>query len=416
MASQRLFIDLFAGCGGLSLGLRQAGWSSLFAVEAHPHAFETYKKNHLHVLGDWPSWLPATPHRVEGLMTDHRRELANLAGSVSLVAGGPPCQGFSTAGRRQPGDPRNAMVRHYLDFLKLVQPELVLLENVRGFTTMQHEGRNTYSDFVCEQLEGIGYQVWSQMLIASDWGVPQRRPRFFVIASRQKVRGVDPFLRLRVARSDFLKSRELPIDREVSVAEAIDDLRTTGKPLVQCIDGGVSGFHQIAYGQPRDPQGYLKLMRRGAAGAPNGLRLPRHSLATQNRFEEVQRTCTPGRPLSIDDRNRLKSLKRSFTPLAASLPSCTVTTLPDDILHYAEPRILTVRECARLQSFPDSFELCGPYTTGGPQRRNACPRYTQIGNAVPPLLAEAIGEMLSGLLNVVPKLRLKRGEVVEVST
>jgi DNA (cytosine-5)-methyltransferase 1 len=139
-------------------------------------------------------------------------------------------------------------------------------------------------------------------------------------------------------------------------------------------------------------------MRDGAAGTPNGLRLPRHAETTRNRFDEVLRTCVRARPLTVADRKRLGMLKQSFTPLAANQPSCTVTTLPDDVLHYAEPRILTVRECARLQSFPDSFELSGPYTTGGPQRSTACPRYTQVGNAVPPLLAEAIGEVLLALV------------------
>nr|WP_281367411.1 DNA cytosine methyltransferase [Sphingomonas chungangi] len=412
---KRYYIDLFSGCGGLSLGLRKAGWTSLFAVEAHAHAFETYKENHLRSPEEWPAWLPIAPSRIENLISDHRRELRGLAGSVSLVTGGPPCQGFSTAGRRRANDPRNAMVRHYLDFLKLVEPELVLLENVRGFTTMTHETGGSYAQFVRAELESLGYRVWSELLMASEWGVPQRRPRYFVIAARgPRLRGIDPFLRLRVARRTFLETRGLPVDREVTTEEAIGDLVTAGKRLVACDDGGVGGFQQIAYEPSARPTAYQALMRATADGPPNGLRLPRHSESTQARFQTVLATCKPGRPLDVGDRERLGMLKRSFTPLAADQPSCTVTTLPDDMLHYSEPRILTVRECARLQSFPDTFEFRGPYTTGGLGRASACPRYTQVGNAVPPLLGEAIGEMLRGLIDRRSELFDQRDEIPKV--
>ena len=90
--------------------------------------------------------------------------------------------------------------------------------------------------------------------------------------------------------------------------------------------------------------------------------------------------------------------KRTTTPLDGQAPAPTVTTLPDDLVHYSDPRTMSVREHARLQSFPDWFSFRGPYTSGGSQRRRACPRYTQVGNAVPPLLAEGLGETLIGLL------------------
>ncbi len=392
------FIDLFAGCGGLSLGLRRAGWNSLFAVESHPDAFATYRQNHFNSANRWPEWLPVEPTKIEQLIADHRRNLEALAGTVGLVAGGPPCQGFSTAGRRRADDPRNRMVRYYLDFLKLVRPQLVLLENVRGFTTMLREDSVSYATHVVTELEALGYKVWSELLVASDWGVPQRRPRFFVVAALgEGLAGIDPFLRLRVGRSNFLASRGLPVDREVTAQEAIEDLRVEDADLITCQDGGIAGFKQIRYKPPHESFGYLALMRGGATGAPSGLRLPRHSPSVSARFAEILRSCKRGRPLSLEDRVRLGMQKRSLTPLAADRASCTITTLPDDVLHYAEARILTLRECARLQSFPDSFEFLGPYTTGGPQRHKACPRYTQVGNAVPPLLGEAIGETLLGL-------------------
>ena len=407
------FIDLFAGCGGLSLGLRRAGWTSQFAVEAHPDAFATYSHNLIREPSAWPEWLPQKAMRIEQLICDHRRNLTELRGHVDLVAGGPPCQGFSAAGRRRADDPRNRMVRHYLDFLRLVEPRLVLLENVRGFTTMQFDDVGSYAAHVTEELEGMGYRVWSEMLVASEWGVPQRRPRFFVVASRDKgLEGIDPFLRMRVGRRQFLRSRGLPVDNEVGVAEAIGDLKTNGSTLVPYHGGG--GFMEITYTVPAAPTGYLALMRNGASGRPTGLRLPRHSRIVTERFNNILSTCRAGVPLSSEDRTRLGMRKRSLTLLAAEKPSCTLTTLPDDMVHYDEPRILTMRECARLQSFPDSFEFLGPYTTGGDRRREACPRYTQVGNAVPPLLGEAIGEVLLTLSSIAQKGR-DRSEIVEMA-
>ena len=138
-------------------------------------------------------------------------------------------------------------------------------------------------------------------------------------------------------------------------------------------------------------------MRDGFTGSPSDMRIPRHSDLVRERFRAILDTCERGRSVSADDRDRLGLRKRATTPMSADLPSPTVTTLPDDIVHYDEPRILTVRENARLQSFPDWFSFRGPYTTGGKKRRLSCPRYTQVGNAVPPLLSEAIGEMLAGL-------------------
>lgn len=395
------FIDVFAGCGGLSLGLARAGWRGVFGVERHPQAFQTLKHNLIdgeHGHYDWPEWLPVAPHVLEELIDEFSERLIQLRGSVDLVAGGPPCQGFSTAGRRNPQDPRNKMVQQYLGFIELVQPAMILIENVRGFTTMQvGQGfEKSYSDYVISELNRLGYDVWTTVLIASDWGVPQRRPRFFVIGiKRNLVGGVDPFLRLRVMRKAFLESKGLSTDHPVSSEMAISDLETAAGALIPCEDGGVRGFQQLDYHEPEILSAFQRLMREGATAAPDGLRLPRHSAPIRDRFETILSTCKPGRHLSQKDRSKFDSQKRTLTPLAAHLPSCTITTLPDDILHYSEPRILTVRECARLQSFPDWFSFRGPYTTGGPRRRESCPRYTQVGNAVPPLLAEAIGIMLA---------------------
>ncbi|MBI1179840.1 MAG: DNA (cytosine-5-)-methyltransferase [Alphaproteobacteria bacterium] len=414
------YIDLFAGCGGLSLGLRRAGWRLRFAVEAHTDAFATYKHNLLRDEDgsvEWPDWLPREPHDIVKLLADHPLSLAGIAGQVELIAGGPPCQGFSTNGRRNKDDPRNLMVSSYLELVRLVEPQIVLIENVRGFTSMRLRDGETFSDFVAGELDRLGYDTWRSLLYASEWGVPQRRPRFFLVAVRKGlITGVDPFQRLRTFRRSFLEARGLPSDRPVSAAEALGDLVTLGRELELDPAFGKLGFRRLVYQEPGEMCGYIARAREGADGSPTDMRLPQHSPAVAARFASILATCERGRSISPRDRQRLGIKKRSTTPMSADMPSPTVTTLPDDIIHYAEPRILTVREHARLQSFPDWFSFQGPYTSGGPQRRTACPRYTQVGNAVPPLLAEAIGEMLGGLLTPLAlKNRAKREDVGEVA-
>ncbi|MBA9065644.1 DNA (cytosine-5)-methyltransferase 1 [Methylobacterium fujisawaense] len=400
------FIDAFSGCGGLALGLLNAGWRGSFAIEKHPHAFQTLSANLIHgdrVRFDWPEWLNTSAHDIADLLERSIDNLRALRGRVDMISGGPPCQGFSTAGRRRPDDPRNVLTEHYLRLVEAIRPRVILIENVRGFDipmkgAPRNDGR-TYAAYVMRRLEDLGYDVWSRIVLASDWGVPQNRPRFLIVGVQGGVAaGIDPFLRMDVLRGKFLRSKDLDPATPVSASEAIGDLVADGRPHVPSCDADVAGFDQIHYEEPRQPGPYLRMMRAGMAGrSPDGLRLPKHGATVAGRFREVLATCQPGRSMSPADRERIGMRKRSLTPLSPSRPACTITTLPDDVIHYAEPRILTVRECARLQSFPDWFSFKGPYTTGGPRRAHGCPRYTQVGNAVPPLMAEGIGLALLGI-------------------
>ncbi|WP_440409442.1 DNA cytosine methyltransferase [Neorhizobium petrolearium] len=389
------FIDLFAGCGGLSWGLSAAGLRPRFAIEAHADAFATYSANLID--HNWPDWLPQTPHDITSFLANYGDKLDALRGQVDLVAGGPPCQGFSMNGRRNPSDPRNKMVSSYLEVIERVSPTLVLLENVRGFTSMQHEEGGMFSDYVARKLRTLGYDVWTRLIHAAEWGVPQRRPRFFLVAVRNGLlKGIDPFDRMRVARREFLLSRGLSLEG-TPAKDALVDLETADRVLVDDAEFGHRGFKSIRYESVVKLPPFASLMRRQAKGQPTDLRLPIHSKEVTRRFAEILATCLKGRCLSPEDRQRLSIKKRSTTPIHPDQPSPTVTTLPDDMIHYSEPRVLTVREHARLQSFPDTFRFTGPYTSGGARRKSACPRYTQVGNAVPPLLAEALGEMLMSL-------------------
>ena len=399
-----IFIDLYAGCGGLSLGLIQAGWSGLFAIEKSPLAFETFKHNLIdrgHKGFNWPDWLECEPMPISRLLGKHRPNLEALNGKVDLIAGGPPCQGFSLAGSRNKNDPRNKLVHDYLKVVNIVSPTFLLLENVKGFD-VAFKGRTarsrtkSYAKYVVEYLTRIGYQVVDTKFInCAEYGIPQRRSRYFLAAVRKSC-NYSPFEVLADIRSEFLTGKGLEPGKPVTVREAISDLQVIGKKLIPSMDSNVGGFIQIQYEAPAKLSAYQSLLRRGMinGATPTDLRLPRHREEIVKRFSEILEKCEKGKMICKADREYFGLKKRTITPLSPTEPSTTITTLPDDMIHYSEARILTVRENARLQSFPDWYSFKGKYTTGGKARKNECPRYTQVGNAVPPLLAEALGAAL----------------------
>lgn len=401
------FVDLCAGCGGLSLGLMSAGWRGVFAVEKNADAFKTLKFNLLCKKDKkfyWPDWLPEKEISLEELTENHAAELKGLRGKIDLLAGGPPCQGFSTFGRRNASDPRNQVFRHYLKVVELLQPKMVLMENVKGILcpfkgTDAPKDENgqplVYAEIIKRALHDE-YEVSSRILHAKDYGVPQNRPRYILVGIKKGLLAAagpnisDFFDLLAKNRKGFLDSKNLG-NTQPAVHHAISDLLRDGGILHDCIE--TPRFKQGAYG--KQTTNYQRLMHGDMNGdIADSHRFARHKPTTIEKFAWFQKRCTPGRKIEQDERGKYANKKHTVCVLDPNQPAPTVTTLPDDIIHYSEPRILTVREMARLQSFPDWFEFKGKYTTGGNRRTKECPRYTQVGNAVPPLLAEAIGRTL----------------------
>lgn len=395
------FIDLFAGCGGLSLGLSKAGWRGVFAIEKNEDAFKTFSHNFnkKKVLKfDWPKWLPQQAISTAELLAEYRENLTKLRGEIDLIAGGPPCQGFSFAGRRNADDPRNKLKDEYLEIVDIIRPKFLVFENVKGFTAkFKGSEKLTHSEQVIKQLENLewgGYCTFSSVLDASLFGVPQPRPRFILIAVRTDLLEGDsdmpnPLENIDAHAKKFRKRKKLN-GHDISVQEAISDLEVSSSGTCDSVD--TNGFEQIVY-RLESKSDFQRLMKKDLASgkSANSLRLARHRPETLSKFIEILNTCPKGKSLPKEFREKYNIKKQCFTPLHPHEMSKTVTTLPDDLLHYSEPRILTVRECARLQTFPDWFEFLGKYTTGGARRKQECPRYTQVGNAVPPLMAEALG-------------------------
>lgn len=394
------FIDVFAGCGGLSLGLMRAGWRGLFAVEKDKFAFETLKANLLDSQDvhrfEWPSWLNQTPFCVMELLEQYGALLSGLEGKVDLLAGGPPCQGFSSAGRREASDPRNTLMRGYLQLVQKIKPKGVLVENVLGIAVdfvneESDKKRINYANELIEELS-VSYRVYWRSIDVSDFGVPQARTRFFLLGLRKDVQTgtADPFAILDQVRLPFLRSKGLVVP--TNSQSAISDLEIGRNGTMDCCES--PGFKSIAYIGPKT--NYQRLMRAGYDNvAPSCTRLAKHRPEIVSRFAQIIELChSNGRlnvSLSREIREAFGIKKQALRVLDPDNPSPTITSMPDDLLHYKEPRTLTVRENARLQSFPDWFEFRGNYTTGGERRKKEVPRFTQVANAVPPLMSEVLG-------------------------
>ncbi|MFT4936991.1 MAG: DNA (cytosine-5)-methyltransferase 1, partial [Pseudoalteromonas distincta] len=318
------YIDVFAGCGGLSLGLHRAGWRGLFAIEKDAFAFATLQANFLtegaRFSYDWPSWLPQQPSTVEGVIAKHRDQLLALRGKVDLLAGGPPCQGFSSAGRRRADDPRNVMVDRYLELVEIVQPKVILLENVRGFTLdfKARAGGGTRENAAAQLSRKLSehYEVEAQILRACDFGVPQNRPRFILVGTRKEL-GLEggALADLRVSKAIVLQGYGL--GATTSAQDAISDLEIGRNDLHPCPDS--TGFEAIGYTGPITP--YQRAMRDGHEGRTSDTRLAKHTPAIRERFADIIQMCREegrsNRQLSPEMRAKLGITKMATRVLDA---------------------------------------------------------------------------------------------------
>ena len=410
MGSKPTYIDLFAGCGGLSLGLHQSGWKGIFAIEKSPYAFSTLKHNLIDHLNHfkWPEWLEKTQHDINEILKSKKSELKKLRGSIDLVVGGPPCQGFSTAGRREESDHRNELISSYIKFIRLVQPKIIFFENVKGFTQRFEKNRSKgikYSEFVQKALrrsgkEFRGYEVYGELIDFSQFGIPQKRTRFILVGIRKDIFECSDFTPkfffelLKNNRASFLKSKGLSLNQ--NLRDAISDLLERNG-TVACPDS--HGFLSAVYSEAIGP--YQELMRSKVSlnSIPDSHRFAKHGKETTFLFQTLLSNAPAGRKIGGKERDIFNIKKRGIVILDPDKPAPTLTSHPDDYVHYCEPRILSVREYARIQTFPDWFEFKEKYTTGGKLRIVEVPRYTQVGNAIPPLFSEQAGLALKQILN-----------------
>jgi len=409
-------IDLFAGCGGLSLGLHEAGWGGLFAIERDPMAFETLSHNLIQAganystYENWPDWLPKTNHDIVALLKDpaFRKNVSELRGKVTLMAGGPPCQGFSVGGKRDGADERNTLVFQMLDMVGLVRPRVVLIENVEGiarrFVARPGEDKTSVADAVIERLAEMGYTGTFEVLDASMFGVPQARKRVAIVGVQDCPLDGEELRNLFVnAIKNAVKSVRahwgLHPTKHVTAEEAIHDLH--GGSRLPCPDS--EKFDSATYVDAASS--YAKAMRRGhlTGSVPNSHRFSKHGSRITELYQLAHDTQPPGR-LSKAFLLANETKKDKKVLIDKDKVVSTITTHPDEFIHYMEPRNITVREMARFQSFPDDFHFYGRYTINGPRRKLDVARCSQVGNAVPPLLAEGLGHAIREVLSIIDSI------------
>lgn len=519
-------IELFSGCGGLSLGLEQAGFELTFANELSPMAGETFAYNLLGEdldnlakknkksdkaywissqfndlsrrlrenpfeypeLGSGVTDIPDNQSLLKGKLLvgniihlnqllESRPELLEAvkdgfgANGVDLVSGGPPCQSFSMAGLRKKDCDKNSLPWEFAKFVGMIQPKFVILENVSGILrAFKEDGISYHAWFeVAKVFASKGYIPLCLHINARLAGVPQNRPRFIMIGIREDVYQdissslskaesvlfspcIDLFQKIKAGkavdinsyhcfdakeekdcnlfRSSFLSS--LVGQVEVSVKEAIHDLRLNSSSRKSNFVRKLNNQFQSVLGKVgakanHDPRKNSPLVKRRFRiyqvmqqcsrdmnkEVFNILKGESLSLseATWNVLKDQEFMSEKGVYIRFDSKlefiNYLlqhPTKKRTQRALDALEPAPAALSIPDDACHYDdhELRTLTVREMARIQSFPDTYIFRSKVTTGGKMRRFEVPQYTQVGNAVPPLLGLKLGHSIQDLLDRLP--------------
>ena len=409
-------IDLFAGCGGLSLGLEQAGFHPLLFSELNLSAAETYLANRLDEdiipIGDV---YQLTDANLKLLQIYWRQRGVN---DIDLVCGGPPCQGYSGIGHRRTFKldkkdiPSNHLYQEMSRVVRCVKPRMFLFENVRGLLTArwspEGEKGELFRDVFAEFKAIPGYTVRWQLVHAKDYGVPQNRPRILLVGIRNDVIEATTQLSLMETHADVdlptaVRDGFLPQPSGVppNLVELLSDLEDA--------DYRKNGSTQK---YPRAPQSSiqseLRTTRKGEVMA-KGAAVTDHEYSDHADYIREKFAHMIANNGEIPEQFQTKKFAQRVFPKewGTNGPNMTATSLPEDYVHYSQPRGPTVREWARIQSFPDWYIVCGPRTTGGRRRAGDpdagiwdrdVPRYTQIGNAVPVLLARKVGEHLISIL------------------
>lgn len=333
------FIDIFSGCGGFSTGLEMAGHRCLLGVDFNQDAVDSFAVNH--------PFSESYCGDIRDLSSQKLYSLLNGRKTVDMVVGGPPCQGFSTVGKGKVDDERNSLFREFVRVVKLLRPKIILFENVTGM--LAQKNRNTLRA-IFNEFETLGYHMDAQVMSAEEFSVPSRRRRAIIMG----VKG---------------GSSNYPVPNKnkehfVTVSEALENLTS--------IDGNVYN-HCTVSAKIKNKEDYNRLKH-----IPHGAGI---------RYERDQKQYLPRSLWYKVDWTKLREKRFRQTRLQRlgwDRPSPTILTSRTSYYHPSENRYLTVREAAACQSFPNEFVFRGSLTSA----------FRQIGNAVPPLMAMAIGEAL----------------------
>ena len=416
-------IDLFCGCGGMAEGLIKSGFDIVFANDISEFASDTYIQRHRQlglIDGKDYCFYKGDIHNVTGdfikksvLSLEKNANKSDF--KIDAVFGGPPCQGFSMAGKRDKNDPRNMLFKEYLRVVSEISPEYVVMENVVGFLSTKlddyvgcdgeiYKGEESLApNILIKEFSKIGYKTLKpRVLDASDFGVPQYRKR--VIFYAYKIGAKKP---------NYPK----PIKKRISLADAIGDFydKEYTSPYIcarkkNCSPDALKNNERTIAKKLTEERFSLYLDGESTSNVKKRVKESGIDLSSCKELVEhlsnelgIKKTAVielyKRKDLSDSKIDLLFTKKNVRKKLRKDLPALTVVTIPDDYINPFNNSIFTVRELARIQSFDDDFVFYGKRTTGGKLRKKETPQYTQVGNAVPPLLAYNIGKSIASLIN-----------------
>lgn len=358
-------IDLFCGCGGLSEGFEDAGFKIVVGNDVDKDMIESFKLNH-----------PTAKAISEDINKISANELLENTGvlkdNISVVIGGPPCQGFSTVGDRKQDDPRNKLFYQFVRIVKEVNPKVFVMENVTGLLTMEN---GKVKDVIKNEFENLGYDVKYSILKAEDYGVPQKRRRVFFVG--HKINN---------------KTFEFPLpthgESNSTGQLTLSSINNNLKPVLTVWDA-IGDLPEINCGESKDkydnePKNDFQRFLRNGQSTLIDHKAPNHTEIMIKRMEKIKQGQNHS---NLPQELKLNSgYPNIYGRLIANEPADTITgncgciSAPGRFIHPFKHRALTVREAARLQSFRDSKKFEG----------SQMKKYKQVGNAVPPLLAKAL--------------------------
>lgn len=344
-------IDICCGAGGFSLGFENAGFTTILALDKWKDAIDTFNVNRKKKVGQSIDINDYDNEKLRMLIKDNE---------VDGIVGGVPCQGFSTLGLRQVDDERNSLYLEYVRFVEVVKPKFFVLENVKGLLTLNG---GFFKEDILERFSNLGYNVTFKVLKASNYGVPQKRERVFFVGLRKDYFGDFVF--------EFPEGAEKNI---IGCEHALSDLPS--------LDNGedYTKYRTLPLNE------YQVKMRKNSEEILNN-EPTKHTDKTKMIISMVPNGGSI-RDLP-EEYYSVRNYSSAFKRMHSELPSRTIDCGHRNYFHYKENRVPTVREAARIQSFTDDYKFMGNKTS----------QYTQVGNAVPPILAEKIALQLKKCLN-----------------
>ncbi|MGB0454249.1 MAG: DNA cytosine methyltransferase [Bacteriovoracaceae bacterium] len=353
------FIDLFSGAGGISCGLERAGHKCLLGVDYDKYAIETFNHNHRDAEGICIDLRELSNRRFKSLISKQK---------VNLIAGGPPCQGFSTVGTGNPNDKRNHLFSQFLRAVELFKPEYILIENVTGLLAKKNQKT---LNAILKCFSDLGYVLNFNVLSSEEYGVPERRRRTIIIGSRI---------------NDIVWMPTKLRSKPKTVGDVIEKIYCRG---------GVALNHNIETAIPKNSLDLKRLKH-----IPEGRGI---------RYQADEKELLPKRlrfDVEWENLPEKRFRQAKYQRLDRSKPSPTIMTQRGNYYHPTEDRYLTAREAAKLQSFPNHYEFKGTLSA----------QWKQIGNAVPPTLAYYLGKHFTELSSVATYKRNRKKIVKEWET